>query len=212
MVRGNWERRAEIAATRRADSKQRKEERKTRVKTVNGESVYQKLITYLDFKDVKIDAWLRHDPIIKCCSLHMRTEECNNRRCPFSHSCTTLALYPNIQRLSPPPLEVSSSFSSSSPSSSSSSPPDVVTSRRDRSGSLSYTVEEDACFFAPLADVLPRHRLMIRFVAVDGSLIFDEKIPAVWDTYLASLQANTIPSAKSSTPPALLASGGRSGV
>ena len=179
MVRGNWERRAEIAANRRAESKVRKEEKKIKVKSANGESVYNKLICYFpELKGVQIDAWLRHEPIIKCCSLHMRTEECNNRRCPFSHDCDTLASYPNIQPLPPPsPDETSSSSSSGS-----------VATKRDRSGSLHYTVQEDACFLAPLSEVLPRHRLMIRFVAVDGVLVFDEKIPSIWESYTASLR------------------------
>ena len=51
-------------------------------------------------------------------------------------------------------------------------------------GTMQEIEVESACFSVPLSEVLPRDRLMIRFVAIDGSLVFDWMIPVIWTSYL----------------------------
>lgn len=44
--------------------------------------------------------------------------------------------------------------------------------------------EEVAVFHVPFREVLPRHRLHVRFVAVDGFIVFDYQSPGVWLDYI----------------------------
>ena len=153
MVKGNWERRVELASQRRQEAKLKKEEKKLKTKTpkvVSPEAACNMLLQRCPdlVAESKIDAWLVNESGIKVCSRYMRTEECTQKKCSYGHNCDSLSLYRNIQ---PSPI----ASSSSSPSLSSSA--------------AATAAQEEACFLVPLLDVLPKHRMLVRFIAVDGN-------------------------------------------
>ena len=88
MVKGNWERRAELASLRRAEEKERKALKKTGGKAVNPESILQKLYKDMVLKvnGAHIDVYVA-DPEggMMCCAAHLRTADCRMKRCRLMH-------------------------------------------------------------------------------------------------------------------------------
>jgi hypothetical protein len=89
MVKGNWERRAELAATRRL---QHKEEKLRPKPAVNGESVLTRLLRdeLLLTSGATLWAWLETVPSLDVCRSWFKLEECDNRKCKLSHVADTL--------------------------------------------------------------------------------------------------------------------------
>ena len=147
MVKGNWERRVQLANQRRLDSKARKEIRKQQ-KPANGESVYAKLMTFTDLCDSRIDSYLESDRDISVCSSWIRNGDCilKKGRCRFSHDTEPL----RIRNIQP----------------------------------VHDLIEEKEVFLVPFREVLPRHLVNVRFVSVDGCVVFDYMLPHIWEEYV----------------------------
>jgi hypothetical protein len=98
MVKGNWERRAELAEVRRQEAKSKKQAR-GKVKPINGESVLKYLTKeslVLDSHN-KVELWLDSENEVKVCHKWFRSEACSIKRCRFSHDCKTLLLYSDVR-------------------------------------------------------------------------------------------------------------------
>ena len=178
MVKGNWERRAELASMRRAEEKERKALKKTGGKAVNPESILQKLYkdSFLKENGARIDVYVA-DPEgdMMCCGAHLRTADCRMKRCRLMHddsvSIAHLRHLPPIGgipcgkedvggcRPPPVPLAVVDSSSSSMP---------------EKRCLPPCTIDE----IMPLKDWSA-----LMFVAVDGECIYDYLTPEVWNNW-----------------------------
>jgi len=158
MVKGNWERRCELALQRRLENKERKEKKKTAQKVANGDSVFARLSTFEDLFFSRIDSYLEKDSGDLVCSSFMRTGECTHKKCKFSHDCEPIFLM-NTEKV--------------------------------------FGVDQEInVFHVPFREVHSKHRLFVRFVGVDGLLVFDHLNPDIWNKYLSSRNTEHIDSIK----------------
>jgi len=163
MVKGNWERRAELAAQRRAEEKARKASKGTKQKMTNVESVVARLTQRFFPGEVElhvIEAWLRleweeeGDGSDMCCSAFFRTRLCAQRKCKFAH----------------PPLEILLARLLNVP----------FDESKDEGKQ-----EEACCLPVPLSAVSRRDIVAgkVLFLAVDSALVYDHKNGNVWDEW-----------------------------
>jgi hypothetical protein len=92
MVKGNWERRAELVAARRLEERATKATKKApKAKQVGGESVLTKLLRDTSLLEMSptpvIHVWLETDPPEAVCRSWLRTEDCPQRKCKHKHGC-----------------------------------------------------------------------------------------------------------------------------
>lgn len=160
MVKGNWERRAELASQRKADGKLKKEMKK---ETPSGErnkqeSVYNKLIKdeALQEKDATdayplIWVWLQSEEETTVCSEWFRNESCYaGKKCKIPHPSVTVAhLLFNAEA---PPYEIK----------------DVQCDEP-----------------VPFRSIIRRNVNRICFIAVAKECIFDSGNPSIWQTWYA---------------------------
>ena len=184
MVKGNWERRAELASLRRAEEKERKALKKTGGKAVNPESILQKLYkdSFLKENGARIDVYVA-DPEgdMMCCGAHLRTADCRMKRCRLMHddsvSIAHLRNLPPIGRnpcgkedegCRPPPVPAAA----------------VV-------DSTSSSVPEKRCLPpCPIDEIMPlKDWSALMFVVVDGECIYDYLTPDVWNNWLTKHRA-----------------------
>lgn len=90
MVKGNWERRAELADVRRAEAKAKKLARR-QPKAAAPESVVNKLIRDESIATLNCLVWLENNEAVKVCSAHFRGEMCGNKKCRIFHPSSTIA-------------------------------------------------------------------------------------------------------------------------
>ena len=98
MVKGNWERRAELAAIRRLEEKQKKEISKNDTNYLSIESVIKKIMNdklLLNDSSSSLIVWMEIEHktsistgCVDCCSSWYRIESCLNKKCKLSHDYT----------------------------------------------------------------------------------------------------------------------------
>lgn len=91
MVKGNWERRAELVAARRVEERNRKLSKSAGSKQLaTAESVITKVQRDPLFqKDGStVEVWLLSDSDISVCREWLRTESCSTKRCKYLHDST----------------------------------------------------------------------------------------------------------------------------
>jgi hypothetical protein len=88
MVKGNWERRAELGLLRKLEGKRLKEARKTPTnKALSPESVYTKLMKCESDLIESLSVYLESPPdAILVCKEHFRYETCNRKKCKLGHA------------------------------------------------------------------------------------------------------------------------------
>lgn len=168
MVKGNWQRRAELAAARRAEEKIKKESKKGN--DVSLESVAFKLLNNPFVMESRVECWLLYGsrdilgPTREIgnsrlvCSQFLRKGVCNAlKKCKLNHdSCYSLAAIRGIELL------------------------------------IDADIEDD-CEGPMLLSQVPKSTLsktgvnIIRFIAVDGRCVFDYSNRNVWSSYCISL-------------------------
>ncbi|KAJ1391296.1 hypothetical protein B484DRAFT_459504 [Ochromonadaceae sp. CCMP2298] len=154
MVKGNWERRAELVATRRLGEKAIKANKKsTKTKPVGGESVLTKLLrdTLLleSTPPPVILLWLESDPPEAVCRSWLRTEACPQRKCKNKHESS-------LGR--------------------------VIGIAYDAEDG--QTIEMMCGDPVELRSVAIRDANRLRFVTVNGTCIFDHQYPDLWVEWL----------------------------
>jgi hypothetical protein len=88
MVKGNWERRAEMVAARRLEERANKLNKAAGAKQfASGESVATKLLrdTLLRDGGARIEAWLEQEPPEMICHSWLRQEKCSQKKCKYRH-------------------------------------------------------------------------------------------------------------------------------
>ena len=92
MVKGNWERRAEKAAIRREEAKDKKEQRKSATKVAGSESVFNRVIHDESICLEEAFAWLESSDHEEVCKMWFRTETCKlGKKCKLFHTKETIA-------------------------------------------------------------------------------------------------------------------------
>lgn len=162
MVKGNWERRAELAALRREEEKARKLEKKSRGSStkVSAESV----VSRLKREGVEAQCWLAavdEASAVSVCRAFFRTGFCSAKRCRLLHGPSPIAHLKGV-------------------------------CYRDEGGDgngVAEAGEELACDSSPVAlsDLSTKNYRRLSFLAVGGVCVFDYTDPSVWERYSASL-------------------------
>ena len=177
MVKGNWERRCEMAATKRAEAKERKVLKKSG-KVVNPESILQKLHKDVTLRETEaiVDVYVADPEGGMMCCAHFRTADCRMKRCRLMHddnvSVAHLRNLPSIGGLlcgkeeegcRPPPAPAAA----------------VV-------DSLFSSVPEKRCLPpSPIDEIMPLEDWSaLMFVAVDGECVYDYLTPEVWNNWI----------------------------
>ena len=161
MVKGNWERRAELAQIRRAEGRLAKEEKKLsggkKSIKICGESAVMKLLSFHIGSDVVLTAWLDLKRSLgRICSANLRLfEGCSIKRCRLPHSLVSVGHLRQV----PIPTE----FSSAS------------------------EVELDNP--VPLVSVSGADYARIRFLAVGSRCVFDWANADLWQSYAQELDS-----------------------
>ena len=184
MVKGNWERRCEMANIKRAEAKERKVLKKSG-KVVNPESILQKLYkdTTLKENGARIDVYVADPEGGKLCSAHLRTAECRIKKCRLIHvdtiSVAQLRNLPPIGGMKsereddegcrPPPAPDAAVFDSTTSSS----------------------VPEKRCLpSCPIDEIMPlKDWSTLMFAAVDSECVYDYLTPAVWNSWITKHRA-----------------------
>ena len=161
MVKGNWERRVELAAQRRLAAKDRKASGTTSSsssgsgsggeRVQSGESVCTKLAQYDDLAASQIEVWLPDPGGRMVCSNMLRVGDCTTKKCRLSHDDGGAGIM-MLRNISIP----------------------------EGHG------EEPVCFPVPLQHLQPRDRSSVLFVSVDGSCVYDRTQPSTWLRWLES--------------------------
>jgi hypothetical protein len=95
MVKGNWERRAELVAARRIEERSQKAAKAAGSKQfATGESVVTKLMRdpWIEQSGSTVEAWLKGDSDGRCCQAWLRTEQCATKKCKLSHEISVAHL------------------------------------------------------------------------------------------------------------------------
>ena len=87
MVKGNWERRAELAALRREEEKALKAQRKERESKPRVASA-ESILVRLKREGPSLRVWLARPGAEECCQLWFRTGFCELKKCRFAHTQT----------------------------------------------------------------------------------------------------------------------------
>jgi hypothetical protein len=166
MVKGNWERRAEMALIRRKEAKEKKANR-NRPKSVSSEAAWSKLHAdeALQKSGAGITVWLEDasDDAPPVCSSWFRCEECDVKKCRLSHDQVTVAHLRNIA---------------------------AEVFECDDGGSSELIRQERVCLpTKPLRDVTAREAVHIMVIAVDNTCVFDYRNPEAWTQWQASRSA-----------------------
>jgi hypothetical protein len=88
MVKGNWERRAELVAARRLEERANKANKAAGAKQfASGESVATKLSRDSQLQDggARIEAWLEQNSPELMCHSWLRLEKCTQKKCKYTH-------------------------------------------------------------------------------------------------------------------------------
>jgi hypothetical protein len=147
MVKGNWERRAELVAARREEERNKKAQKSVKSKDASAESVMTKLQRDSSLLDsgAKIEVWLEPDTPVLVCTNWLRTEECSVKKCKFVHAT-------NIAHLKGMELNF-----------------------------LTKQPTENMCVGpVPFDNVTSKDFAAIRFIAVNGTCVYDFSFPEVW--------------------------------
>jgi hypothetical protein len=91
MVKGNWERRAELANQRRLEAKQRKIEKKTKGPSIESICVHLLRDQYLNDQRSIIHCYLPLDDNFLVCKLYLRAE-CSAKRCKYAHEGASISM------------------------------------------------------------------------------------------------------------------------
>ena len=158
MVKGNWERRAELASLRRANDKIAKAERKAGSRKITTEAASNKLLSDNSLIDAVIYAWLKddsfNDETASVCSAHIRSfEGCPLKRCKLIHPAVTVG---HLRGL-------------------------VTENTKDDPAEV-ILMEPISLRLLRSAD-FPR----IRYISVDGRCVFDWSNAELWRVYAAEL-------------------------
>jgi len=179
MVKGNWERRAELATKKRQEAKERKALKKSGA-VVNPESCANKLAAdvVLRARGARIEVYVRDDAgggsVV--CRHHFRRADCAVKRCRLLHDerCT-LSHVRNVRR-----------------------DPDSSDGRGTGNGigdgavaAAVGSVPEPRCLPPqPLLEALPLPDwTALLFVTVDDECVFDHAAPDVWNEWIAQHRA-----------------------
>lgn len=160
MVKGNWERRAELAALRREEEKARKLEKKSKggcLKVVSAESV----VSRMKREGVDAQCWLAavdEASAVSVCRAFFRTGFCSAKRCRLVHVPSPIAHLKGV-------------------------------CFRDEGGGGAEADEELACDSSPVAlsDLSTKDYKRLSFVALGGVCVFDYADTTAWERYSASL-------------------------
>ena len=169
MVKGNWERRVELAAQRRQQSAKDKKDQHRNPPVASAESVCTKLANSDDLlgSNSRMVVWLPEPADRTVCSEWQRTGDCSVKKCRLPHHAEDSATEQTISRLR-----------------------HVFV--------LESHCEEPLCFPVPLQHLQPRDRKSVRFASVDGVCVYDSAHPATWQRWaeqraLLLLSASTLP-------------------
>lgn len=89
MVKGNWERRAELVAARRVEERNKKAQKSVGSKLLaTAESVITKVQRDPLLEEDTAEAWLQSEQEVPVCREWFRTESCSVKRCKQSHEWT----------------------------------------------------------------------------------------------------------------------------
>ena len=176
MVKGNWERRAELANVKRQEARERKQLKKSG-KVVNPESVLQKLQkdSTLRAVGVCIEVYVAHPDAGVVCKTHLRTADCRVKRCRLLHDeCMSVSHLRNIQP------SCGGEFTASI---------DTTTTLGVES---STSVSEKRCLPPePIDEVMPlKDWSALMFVAIDGECVYDYTSSDVWNKWIAAYRVS----------------------
>jgi hypothetical protein len=154
MVKGNWERRAELASQRRLEAKEKKTAKK-QGKLVSIESILNKLKRddQLISSGAKVEIFLADPDESLVCRIHFRTEECNSKKCRYSHDCVTIAHLSNTNGATDDMGKL--------PHEKRCLPPVLLSS-----------INSGACASA------------VMFISVDNECVFDHEDPGIWNQWI----------------------------
>lgn len=168
MVKGNWERRAELAAQRRLESKEKKAARKCKAPTV--QSIVHRLYTdesMMAKSAVELYLITPGDPPVQLCRRWLRFDSCSARKCKLRHDASyqTLSHIRNI---------------------------DIVTNMDE---SITTDVAVSAPISLGSCNLAPKDVESIQLITVDGYLIYDAVDPEVysmWSKFYYNLKSGGI--------------------
>ena len=178
MVKGNWERRAELASKKRAEAKERKAAKKSGA-VVNPESCCHKLAADagLRARGARLEVYVRDDEDNNetgsggavVCRHHFRRGDCTVKRCRLMHDerCT-LAHIRNVRR-----------------------DPDAATNGDVEDVIGAPSVPEPRCLPPqPLHETLPLTDWgALMYITVDDECVFDYAAPSVWNKWITAHRA-----------------------
>ena len=95
MVKGNWERRAEMANQRRMEAKQRKREKKTKGPSIESICIHLLRDQYLQDQLSVIHCYLPLDENFLVCKSYLRSE-CSAKRCKYAHDGASISMLRTI--------------------------------------------------------------------------------------------------------------------
>ena len=160
-MKGNWERRAELALHRRLESKEKKAAKKSKAPTLP--SIVHKLYSDDDLRN-RVELYLRtpgEEPV-QLCRRWFRFDSCGAKKCKYRHddSFQTLSHVKNI---------------------------DSVTNMDD---SITTDIAVSAPIILGSCDLAPKDVESIRFIAVDGHLIYDAADSEVYKMWALCFYTN----------------------
>jgi hypothetical protein len=176
MVKGNWERRAELANVKRQEARERKQLKKSG-KVVNPESVLQKLFkdTTLRAGGARVEVYVAHPDAGVVCKTYLRTADCRVKRCRLLHDeGVSVSHLRNMQASGGEEFTASSTAAATAPAT-------VCVES-------STSVPEKRCSpCAPLDEVMPlKDWNTLMFVAIDGECVYDYTTSDVWNEWIAA--------------------------
>lgn len=176
MVKGNWERRAELANVKRQEARERKQLKKSG-KVVNPESVLQKLFKDSTLRAVgaRIEVYVAHPDAGVVCKTHLRTADCRVKRCRLLHDeCMSVSHLRNVQ---PPGGE---EFTAS------------IDATMTLGFDSSTSVPEKRCLPPePIDEVMPlKDWSTLMFVAIDDECVYDYTTSDVWNKWIAAYRVS----------------------
>lgn len=95
MVKGNWERRAEMANQRRMEAKQRKIDKKTKGPSIESICIHLLRDKYLQDQLSVIHCYLPLDDSFLVCKSYLRSE-CSAKRCKYAHDGASISMLRTI--------------------------------------------------------------------------------------------------------------------
>lgn len=221
MVKGNWERRAELAAIRRLEEKQKKEISKSDTNYLSIESVFKKIMNdklLLNDSSSSLIVWMVVEQntsistsCIDFCSSWYRIESCLNKKCKLSHDNTLAThihnmIYNNNNDVHNVKISNDShnyitkaDENGTNDISNNNNGTKVSSLLLQSSSSLSSpSLVEHECISKLVIDVNTKEMNKIHFISLHHTCIYDYLYPEVWKTwyhqrklYLQQIQTKT---------------------